>query len=581
LNFFENRGHKVLPSAPLVPENDPTVLFTTAGMHPLVPFLLGEPHPQGRRLANFQKCIRTNDIEEVGDTSHLTFFEMLGYWSLGDYFKPQALAWSYEFLVEQLKLDPTRMAVTVFAGDSDAPRDDEAASTWRELGFPLDRIYYLPKEDNWWGPAGLTGPCGPDSEVFYDTGRPDHNGCRPGCNCGKWFEICNNVFMEYNKHQDGSYRQLSQRNVDFGMGVERTLAVMNGFDDIFMVDVVSPLLPSIEVLCGFSYSERPRSFRRIADHVRAACMAIADGVLPSNVEAGYVVRRLIRGAVRQGRVLEIGENFIGQLARVAINLLGDTYPNLVSQQDEIIRVMDGEETNFKQTLDRGLRQYYKLESRLREDGEKVIAGDMAFDLFETHGFPLEMTVELAQEAGMQVDKPGFDAARRAHQERSRKANRGAFRGGLADSTDKTTRLHTATHLLHQALRQVLGNHVSQRGSNITPERLRFDFSHPEKLTVDQINEVEKIVNGQIAANLPVEQAAMSLSQALEAGALAFFGEKYGDRVKVYSIGEFSKEVCGGPHVERTGELGKFHIQKEGSVGRGVRRIRAILEGDCA
>jgi alanyl-tRNA synthetase len=577
LKFFEARAHRVIPAAPLLPENDPTVLFTTAGMHPLVPFLLGEPHPLGRRLVNFQKCIRTNDIDEVGDPSHLTFFEMLGNWSLGDYFKKESLTWSHEFLVRELGIDLKRLAVTVFAGDADAPRDDVSASIWHRLGIPGSRIYYLPKADNWWGPAGLTGPCGPDSEIFFDTGRPDHAGCRPGCACGKWFEIWNNVFMEYNKTLDGKYLRLQQRNVDTGMGVERTIAVLNGFDDIFQVETVAPLVLAVETLTDHTYLEHPASFRIIADHLRAAVFAIADGALPSNVEAGYVVRRMVRRAVRQGRELGIKNNFCGWLSQSVIETMGDIYPKLVSRAESISQALDEEETKFKRTLDRGLRQYHKLENRLQMHNQTVISGEQAFDLFETHGFPLELTEELAHEHGLTVDRAGFHTARQMHQELSRQTSAGAYRGGLADHAAQTTRLHTATHLLHQALRTVLGEHVSQRGSNITVERLRFDFSHPEKLSLQEISAVEALVNAQIEARLPVNLEVTTLEQALERGALAFFGEKYGEQVKVYSIGNFSKEVCGGPHVANTGELGHLRILKEESVGRGIRRIRAVLE----
>ena len=580
IRFFEARGHKIIPSAPLLPENDPTVLFTTAGMHPLVPFLLGEPHPLGKRLVNFQKCIRTNDIDEVGDPTHLTFFEMLGNWSLGDYFKEESINWSFEFLTRELEIDQRKLAVTVFEGDADAPRDETAAAVWRSLGIPDERIFYRPKVDNWWGPAGMTGPCGPDSEIFFDTGRPDHPGCYPGCSCGKWFEIWNNVFMEYEKTADGRYIHLQQRNVDTGMGVERTAAVLNGYDDIFSVETIRPLVDSIQTLSGKTYAEHPVAFRVIADHVRASVFAIADGAIPSNIGAGYVVRRMLRRAVRHGWELGIQKNFCAWLSRSVVEMLADVYPVLVVQANPIAEILDEEETKFKRTLERGLRQYHKLSQRLQEQGVSEINGDQAFDLFETHGFPVELTVELAQEAGLSVDRAGFEAARQNHQELSRQANTIAFKGGLADHTHQTTRLHTATHLLHQALREVLGDGVSQKGSNITPERLRFDFSYPEKLTPEQIREIEEIVNTQIERDLPVSMAVMPLNQALSEGALAFFGEKYGDQVKVYSVGDFSKEVCGGPHVECTSEMGHFRIVKEEAVGRGVRRIRAVLEEEA-
>jgi len=577
IRFFEQRGHKVIPSAPLLPENDPTVLFTTAGMHPLVPFLLGEAHPLGKRLVSCQKCIRTNDIEEVGDTTHLTFFEMLGNWSLGDYFKEDSLAWSYEFLTAELGIDASRLAVTVFAGDADAPRDDTSAAIWRRLGIPAGRIYFLPKADNWWGPAGATGPCGPDSEIFFDTGRPDHPGCQPGCACGKWFEIWNNVFMQYQKTGDGRYLKLSQHNVDTGMGVERTVAVLNGYDDIFKVETISPLVAAMQQLAGRGYAENPAPFRVIADHIRAATLAIGDGAMPSNVEAGYVVRRMLRRAVRYGRELGVRENFCARLALSVVENLAPTYSGLAQRVEDIAQALDEEETKFRRTLERGLRQYHKVSQRLAQRGEEEISGREAFDLYETHGFPLELTVEMANESGLRVDIEGFEAQRAAHQALSRQTSAGKFKGGLADHAEQTTRLHTATHLLHQALRQVLGPGVRQMGSSITVERLRFDFSHAEKLTPEQLAEVEGLVNAQIQADLAVDMQIMTLDQARQAGALAFFGEKYGAQVKVYAIGNFSKEVCGGPHVAHTSELGRFRIVKEEAVGGGVRRIRAVLE----
>jgi len=575
--FFEAHGHKRLRSASLLPENDPTVLFTTAGMHPLVPFLLGEPHPLGRRLVNVQKCIRTNDIEEVGDTSHLTFFEMLGNWSLGDYFKRESLAWSYEFLTQVLNLNPARLTVTVFAGDTDAPRDDVSADIWRSLGIPTERIYFLPKQDNWWGPAGATGPCGPDSEIFYDTGKPDHPNCGPGCPCGKWFEIWNNVFMEYNKTADGHYVKLRQRNVDTGMGVDRTAAVLQGCDDVFAVETLRPLIDHIEQLAGRRYSDNLKPFRVIADHVRASTFAIADGASPSNVEVGYVVRRLIRRAVRYGRDVGIRQSFCVGLSNVVVDIFAPAYPELAQNRERIADEIEREEGKFKGTLERGLREYQKVTQRTHDKSASALSATDAFDLFETFGFPLPFTVELAREQGLAVDEAGFEALYKAHQEISRRGMEQKFKGGLADHTEETMCLHTTTHLLHQALRQVLGPTVRQMGSNITSDRLRFDFSHPDKLTLEQIEQVEAIVNEQIAHDLPVSVEVMPSNQALESGALAFFGEKYGDQVKVYSIGSFSKEVCGGPHVTHTGTLGHFKITKQESVGQGIRRVRAILE----
>ena len=575
--FFEARGHRRIPSAPLLPENDPTVLFTPAGMQPLVPYLLGEPHPMGRRLVNVQRCIRTGDIDEVGDSSHLTFFEMLGNWSLGDYFKRESLAWSHEFLTQVLGISIDKLAVTVFAGDADAPRDEESAGIWRELGVPQERIYFLPKEDNWWGPVGNTDPCGPDSEIFYDTGRPDHPGCQPGCHCGKWFEIWNNVFMMYNSTATGKLERLQQPNVDTGMGLDRTIASLNQYDDIFMIDTLRPLVDSLEQLSGKHYADDPRLFRIVADHLRAATFAIADGAKPSNVEAGYITRRLVRRAIRYGRELGIQRNFCADFSAAVLSIFADTYPSLEQNRQTIAEELEREETKFKATLERGLREYRKVADRLRRADETLISGEEAFNLYETFGFPLPLTSELAREEGLQVDEARFDALLMEHRELSRRGTGQKFKGGLADHAEQTTRLHTATHLLHAALRQVLGPSVHQMGSNITGERLRFDFSYPNKLSDEQLQQVQQIVNEQIALDLPISCEMMSLDQALGSGALAFFGEKYGDQVKVYTVGGFSKEVCGGPHVSHTGELGRFSIVKQEAVGQGVRRIRGVLE----
>ena len=577
LDFFAERGHAVIPSAPLVPENDPTVLFTTAGMHPLVPYLLGQPHPKGKRLTNVQKCVRTDDIDEVGDLSHLTFFEMLGNWSLGDYFKKEALPWTWEFLTAVLGLDPERISVTVFAGDADAPRDEEAASVWRSLGLPPGRIHYLPKKDNWWGPAGQTGPCGPDSEMFYDVGKPACGpDCRPGCSCGKYVEIGNDVFMQYNKLADGSFVPLVQRNVDFGGGVERTTAMLQGKDDTFQTELFTPLIARMSELSGKQYGEETgRAMRIVADHLRAAAFLIADGVVPSNKEQGYILRRLIRRAIRFGRELGL-EDFTPQIAQVVVDEYGDVYPELRAAEAKIADELSREETEFTRTLARGRREFEKVIAGVLERDEKRIPPEESFKLFDTYGFPISLTRELAAEQGIAVDEAAFDELFRQHQEKSRGSLEQKFAGGLADHSEETTKLHTATHLLHQALRQVLGPHVSQKGSNITVERLRFDFSHPEKMTEEQIREVERIVNEQIKRDLPVTMKTETIDEARAEGALAFFGEKYGDVVRVYTIGDFSKEVCGGPHVTHTGELGSFRIQKEEAVGRGARRIRAVV-----
>lgn len=577
--FFESRGHRRIPSAPLLPENDASVLFTTAGMHPLAPYLLGEPHPMGSRLVNVQRCIRTGDIDEVGDASHLTFFEMLGNWSLGDYFKRESLAWSYEFLTQELGLDPARLAVTVFACDADASRDDESAQIWRTLGIPAERIHFLPKEDNWWGPVGSAGPCGPDSEIFFDTGRPDHAGCRPGCGCGKWLEIWNNVFMAYRKTEEGNLIQLSHANVDTGMGLERTIAVINGFDDVYRIDTLAPIIARLEVLTGYVYTDpqHTRAFRIVADHVRAATFAIADGATPSNVEAGYIVRRLIRRAIRYGHDLGIrADYFCAQLAEVVLDIFGDAYLILQQRRDVIMTELAREETRFKATLERGLHEYDKMVERLSRNRHKTISGEDAFNLYETFGFPLPLTLELASEEGLQVDEARFGQLLEEHKAESRRGAEQKFKGGLSDQSEQTTRLHTATHLLHAALRKVLGPSVRQMGSNITSERLRFDFSYPDALTDVQLREVERLVNEQIMRDEPVNYDMLPLAQATESGALAFFGAKYGEQVKVYRIGDFSCEVCGGPHATHTGELGGFTIVKQEAVGQGVRRIRAVI-----
>jgi alanyl-tRNA synthetase len=574
LEFFRERDHAVIGHASLVPEHDPSVLFTTAGMHPLVPFLLGEPHPAGRRLTNAQPCLRTNDIDEVGDPTHLTFFEMLGTWSLGDYWKPEALGWSYEFLTERLGLDPSRLSVTCFAGDEDAPRDDEAAAIWRSLGIPTQRITFLPKEDNWWGPAGATGPCGPDSEIFYDTnphGPPDET---PASNPPRFWEVWNNVFMQYDKQESG-FRRLAQRNVDTGFGLERVLPLVQGVPTLYETDLFAPLREALR-----TRAPRRDQFaeRVIADHTRAAVFLLAEGVRPGTVDQPYVVRRLIRRAVRHGRALGIEGPFLADLAVAVIPTLADTYPLLEREREEVCAALEEEEGRFARTLRRGERLFVQAAEQVRAQGANTLPGDVAFRLYDTYGFPVELTGELAAEQGLRLDRAGFEAATRAHQEQSRQGAAGRFRGGLAERSPETTRLHTATHLLHAALHEILGPHVAQRGSNITPERLRFDFSHPERVTPDQLAAVEALVNTQIAADLPVTWAEMSLDEARASGALGLFAERYGERVKVYRIGAFSAEICGGPHVARTGELGRLRIVKEEAVGAGARRVRAVLEG---
>ncbi len=601
LNFFAERGHRIIPSASLVPENDPSALFTSAGMHPLVPYLLGEIHPFGKRLADVQKCLRTDDIEEVGDISHNTFFEMLGFWSLGDYWKQDSLRWTLEWFTRVLGLEQERISVTVFAGDSDAPQDDEAVQIWLESGIPHERIYLLPKKDNWWPPVGKTGPCGPDSELFYDTGRLSHGpDCQPGCACGKYIEIGNNVFMQYNKTEEGAYVPLKQRNIDVGIGLERTLCVHQKTSDIYTTDLFVPIVQRINELrmkqdgttsdqlarqvefrgskenVALPTAQEQRLTRIIADHMRAATFIIADGVLPGNVEQGYICRRLIRRAVRCGHELNLPSTFIAEVAQAVITRYGSIYPELEERRSIILSELKREEERFRQTLSRGLREFYKQEEKLHQRGETILPGAIVFRLFDTFGFPPSLTAELGQERGLIADLDGFNVLFKEHQERSRQANQKRFAGGLSDHSQRTTQLHTATHLLQQALRDVLGTHVHQVGSNITQERLRFDFSHPTKLTSDEIQRIEEIVNQQIMRDLQTTMEVMPLQQALDQGALAFFGDRYGDVVKVYKIGDYSMEVCGGPHVQHTGGMGRFHIIKAETIGQGVQRIRADL-----
>ena len=583
--FFRGKGHAVISGKSLIPENDPTVLFTTAGMHPLVPFILGEPHPAGRRLADVQKCIRTGDIEEVGDRHHLTFFEMLGNWSLGDYFKEEAIRFSYEFLTsgEWLRFEAARLSVTVFAGDGEVPPDEEAADVWRRLGIPRERIYFLGREDNWWGPAGQSGPCGPDTEMFIDTGSPPCSpDCRPGCKCGKYFEVWNNVFMQYNKTAEGAYLPLAQKTVDTGMGVERTAAMLQGRYSVFETEMLQPILQSIQSVSGAVYGRQEaadRSIRIIADHIRSAVFILGDekGVKPSNLGQGYILRRLVRRAIRHARKLGVERDFLDAPARAAVQINREDYPELERRLELVVSELAQEEKRFLATLQKGEHEFEKLLPNLLKNPKPVVPGRVAFRLYDTYGFPIELTQELAAEHGLSVDLVGFQEAYGKHQELSKSGAEKAFKGGLADNTEMTRRLHTATHLLHQALRQVLGAHVQQKGSNITPERLRFDFTHPAAMTEGEVRRVEAIANEQIRADLAVSFQTMTLDQARASGAIALFGDKYEEMVKVYFIGGFSREVCGGPHVERTGELGRFVIQKEQSSSAGVRRIRAVLE----
>ncbi len=583
IDFFVSKGHKQISGASLIPENDPTVLFTTAGMHPLVPYILGAEHPQGRRLTDYQKCIRTGDIDSVGDPHHLTFFEMLGNWSLGDYFKEEAIEYSYEFLTKVLGIDSEKISVTVFAGDDEVPRDEIAASKWKSLGIPEERIYYKGREDNWWGPAGETGPCGPDSEMFYDTGRPKCGpDCGPGCSCGKYFEIWNDVFMGYRKEADGTYHEMARKCIDTGMGIERTVAVLNGKKSVYETEIFSGLLRGIEALCSKKYGEDEeddKSMRIIADHTRTSVFILGDqkGVAPSNVGQGYILRRLIRRAVRHAKKLGIDKPFLSELSKIVIAQYGTPYPELVEHSEFIDHELIKEEEKFSDTLVKGEREFDKMLPNLLKGNSRVISGRLAFKLYDTYGFPIELTEELAKENGFTVDIEGFNAAFQKHQELSRAGAEQQFKGGLADHSEQTTALHTATHLLHAALRKVLGTHVGQKGSNITAERLRFDFTHPEPMTKEQVKEVEDLVNEQIKRDLPVTVETMTLEEARESGAIAFFDSKYGEKVTVYTIGDFSKEVCGGPHVTHTGDMGHFRILKEQSSSAGVRRIKAVLE----
>jgi len=598
LDFFKSSGHAVISSASLIPENDPTVLFTTAGMHPLVPYLLGEKHPAGQRLTDAQKCIRTGDIDEVGDATHHTFFEMMGNWSLGDYFKPEAINFSWEFLTSDkwLGLDKNRLAVSVFKGDEDAPFDEEAYGLWSEIfqanNLPLERIAKLPKKNNWWGPAGITGPCGPDTEIFYWTGDAAHIPGSFNDDNDSWVEIWNNVFMQYNKNASGKFEPLVQKNVDTGLGLERVLAVMNGLDDNYKTDLFIDIIKEIEKLSGHKYgenSEITRAMRIIADHVKAATFIIGDnrGVSPSNTDQGYVVRRLIRRAIVQAKKIGISEfnpTWTSYVVFLVVNIYKNVYPELRNNSSFISSEILKETMKFQRTLEKGLIEFNKLSA----DG---ISGEEAFNLYQSYGFPLEITEELAKEKGFVVDRPGFETELKKHQDLSRTASAGKFKGGLADAGEETVKLHTAAHLLLAALRRVLGEHVVQKGANITPERLRLDFSHPEKMTPEQIKQVEDLVNEAINNDFKVICEELSLEEAKKRGAMGVFDSKYGERVKVYTVchlGEgnkptsddlksaFSQEICGGPHVENTQILGHFSIIKEEASSAGIRRIKAVL-----
>ena len=574
LKFFESKGHKIIPSAPLIPENDPSVLFTTAGMQPLVPYLLGEKHPEGTRLTDYQKCVRTNDIEEVGDNRHLTYFEMLGNWSLGDYFKEESIQMSFDFLTKELQIPVEKLSVTVFAGDEDCPRDEVAANCWKKAGILDGHIYYYGKDDNWWI-AGEEGPCGPDTEMFYDTGKePCSKDCQPSCDCGKYVEIWNNVFMEYYKSKDGTYSKLKQQNVDTGMGLERITFLLQGKTTPFDTEIFEPIMEKLESLQKI---DDIKSRRIIAEHLRSSMMIISDGGRPSNIDRGYILRRLIRRMTRHLNKLQISLDELGCLIDLDIEILKEMYPDLDKNKEIIKQVILEEKDKFVKTLSHGEREFEKAIQKLKQENKDIVDGQTIFKLYETYGFPPEITADLAEEQGFKIDMTEFDKLFKEHQDKSRMGSEQKFKGGLADQNEQTIKYHTATHLLHKALQIVLGEHAKQKGSNITTERLRFDFSHPEKMTKEQLKEVEDIVNEQIKRDLPVTCEEMTVEEAKNSGATGLFENKYGDKVKVYTIGDFSKEICGGPHVKHTGELGKFKILKEESSSAGVRRIKAILE----
>ena len=591
IEFFKSKGHAEISGQSLIPENDPSVLFTMAGMHPLVPYLLGEKHPAGTRLTDYQKCIRTGDIEEVGDPSHLTCFEMLGNWSLGDYFKKESIAYSYEFLTSKdwLALDPKKISVTVFAGDENAPRDDEAAQIWKDNGMPEDKIAYLPASDNWWA-AGPTGPCGPDTEIFYWVGEGLPSvGSNKGTDSANWMEIWNNVFMQYNRIDEKTLLPLEKKNVDTGMGLERTNCILQGKTSVYLTEVFQPIIKTIENLSGYTYGteeEKDKSVRIIADHTRSSVFILGDqrGVTPDRVGAGYVLRRLIRRAVRHGMKLGIEKDFLAEIAETVIENFKGPYPELEQNHDKVCKELTAEEAKFRLTLKKGEAEFQKLLPNLMKNPKKIISGKVAYNLYETYGYPLELTQELGEENGFTVDVEGFKEAERKHQEASKTVDAGAAKGGLAEQSEITTKYHTATHLLQQALVNVLGDQVAQKGSNINNERMRFDFTFERPMTQEEIKKVEDIVNEKIKEDLPVTMQVMPLADAKAAGARALFTNKYGEDVKVYTIGRnpdndwFSKEVCGGPHVQHTAQIGEFKIQKEQSSSAGVRRIRAVISG---
>ena len=592
IDFFKSKGHAEISGQSLIPENDPSVLFTTAGMHPLVPYLLGEKHPAGTRLTDYQKCVRTGDIDEVGDPSHLTCFEMLGNWSLGDYFKKESIAFSYEFLTSKdwLALDPRKISVTVFAGDENAPRDEDAANFWKAVGMPEDKIAYLPASDNWWA-AGPTGPCGPDTEIFYWVGEGlPPVGSNKGTDSANWMEIWNNVFMQFNRVDEKTLVPLPKQNVDTGMGLERTNCILQGKTSVYLTEVFQPIIAKISELAGgYTYGtdeEKDKSVRIIADHSRSSVFILGDqkGVTPDRVGAGYVLRRLIRRAVRHGMKLGIDKDFMAEIAAVVVDNFKGPYPELAQNAEKVYKELTAEEAKFRTTLKKGEAEFQKMLPNLMKNPKKIISGKVAYNLYETYGYPLELTQELGAENGFTVDVEGFKEAERKHQEASKTAEAGKAKGGIAEQSEAATKYHTATHLLQQALVNVLGDQVAQKGSNINAERMRFDFTFDRPMTKKEIAQVEAIVNEKIKEDLPVTMQVMPLADAQKAGARALFTNKYGEDVKVYTIGRdvnndwFSKEVCGGPHVQHTAQIGDFKIEKEQSSSAGVRRIRATISG---
>ncbi len=572
LNFFERHGHKLIPSAPLIPENDPSVLFNTAGMQPLVPYLLGEKHPEGTRLTDYQKCLRTNDIDEVGDNRHLTYFEMLGNWSLGDYFKEESIQMSYEFLTKELGIPSEKISVTCFAGDDDCPRDTVSAEAWKKAGILEDHIYYYGKDDNWWI-AGEEGPCGPDTEMFYDTGKePCSEHCEPSCDCGKYVEIWNNVFMEYFKDKNG-YSKLKQKNVDTGLGLERMAMLLQGKETPFDTEIFEPVMKKLTEL---SKKDNIESKRIVAEHLRSSIMIISDGGKPSNVDRGYILRRLIRRMIRHINKLEIDLSSLEDLVYLNIDTLNELYPELEANKEMIKSVIIEEKDKFVKTLAKGEKEFFKEISGIKEKSINVLPGSMVFRLYDTYGFPPEVTKELAKENGLEIDMKEFERLFEIHQQKSRAGSKQKFKGGLAEQNKETIAYHTATHLLNAALKKVLGSDTHQKGSNITTERMRFDFNCDHKLTDEEKAKIEEVVNDWIKAGLDVKCEEMKKEDAVKSGAECMFIEKYPDIVTVYTIGNVSKELCGGPHVKNTSELGKFKIKKEEASSSGIRRIKAVL-----